>query len=423
MSDNEKSRRRAGAAARAAEFLLAVARRFREDRSIQTAGSLTFTMLLSIVPVITVVVALSTAFPVFDAAMKALETYLVKNILPDATGVQTITGHVASFARRAGRLTGIGLVALAVTSIMLMITIDEALNRIFRVQRRRPLAYRLLMYWAVLTLGPLLIGGSLWITSYLVGRSLDALRADWLTLAVLRLVAFAFTCAALTMLYTVVPNRRIAVRHALAGGVVAAVLFELAKRGFALYIANFPSYALIYGAFAAVPIFLVWAYLSWLVVLLGATITALAPVYRFVETERRRVAGRDLFDALAILAALARAQAGGRVRGLTRLAVQTRLLPYRCERVLERCAVLGWAARTDREGWLLARDAGSIRVADVFRAFALDPLLGENRGAALEALGAGLAAHERHVDEDFALTVADVAALGTDERAIKGRPV
>jgi len=423
MSDNEKSRRRAGAAARLAEFLLAVANRFREDRSIQTAGSLTFTMLLSLVPVITVVVALSTAFPVFDAAMTALETYLVKNILPDAAGVHTLTDHVASFARRAGRLTGIGLTVLAVTSIMLMIMIDGALNRIFRVQRRRPLAYRLLMYWAVLTLGPLLIGGSLWITSYLVGRSLGALRADWLTLAAFWLVAFAFTCAALTMLYTVVPNRRIAIRHALAGGVVAAALFELAKRGFALYIANFPTYAMIYGTFAAVPVFLVWIYLSWLVVLLGATITALAPAYRLVEGERRRVAGQDLFDALAILAALARAQAGGRVRGLTRLAVQTRLLPYRCERVLERCAALGWAAKTDRDSWLLARDAASIRVADVFRAFALDPLLGENRGDELGPLGAALAAHGRHVDEDFALTVADIAVPGKDEQALKGRPV
>jgi membrane protein len=422
MDKRDKSKRWAGKATGAAEFLWAITRRFDEDRGVQTAGSLTFTMLLSLVPVVTVVIALSTAFPVFETAMHALEGFLVRNVLPDASGVKTITDQVASFARRAGRLTGVGLGALAVTSVMLMITIDEALNRIFRVQRQRPFMQRVLMYWAVLTLGPLLIGGSLWMTSHLLGRSLGALNVDWVTVAALEIVPFLFTCAALTMLYLVVPNRRIAVRHALVGGMIAGVLFELAKRGFGLYVAKFPTYTLIYGAFAAVPVFLLWLYLSWLVVLLGATITALAPAYRHIETERRRGAGQELFDALAILAALARAQGGGRVRRLTRLAVQARVLPYRCERVLERCAANGWTARTDKDGWLLVRDAGSIHVADVYRAFALDPLLRENQGVALHALDAALAAHERHVEEDLALTVADIAESRTEGHAQKGGP-
>lgn len=413
MKENEKSKRQTG---RLAEFLLAIARRFTEDRSIQTAGSLTFTMLLSLVPVVTVVLALTTAFPVFDTAMSELESYLIRNVLPDATGVKTITQHIASFARRAGKLTGIGLGLLAVTSIMLMITIDEALNRIFRVQRQRPLMQRVLVYWAVLTLGPVLIGGSLWMTSYLVGRSLGAIDIDWLSVAVLELVPFVFTCAALTMLYVVVPNRKIEVRHALAGGVIAGVLFELAKRGFGLYIAKFPTYALIYGAFAAVPIFLLWVYLSWLVVLIGATITALAPGYRGIEAERRRLTGQELIDALSILSALAHLQPSGRARRVTRLAVQARILPYRCERVLARCAALGWTAKTDKDGWLLARDAGSIRVRDIYHAFMLDPLLGENPGTGLERLKAALAAHERHVEEDLALTLADLVESGAGDK-------
>lgn len=415
MTESENSKRRTGAAVRLAEFVFAVARRFAEDRSIQTAGSLTFTMLLSLVPVVTVVLALTTAFPLFDAAMSELEGYLVKNVLPDASGVKTITKHIASFARRAGQLTGVGLAVLAVTSIMLMITIDEALNRIFRIQRQRPLVQRALMYWAVLTLGPVLIGGSLWMTSYLIGRSLGAIDISWVTVAVLEVVPLVFTSTALTMLYIVVPNRKIEVRHALAGGVIGGVLFELAKRGFGLYIAKAPTYALIYGAFATVPVFLLWVFLSWLVVLLGATVSALAPAYRQIEAERRRVAGQDLVDALAVLAALARAQGSGRVRRLTRLAVQARLLPYRCESILARCAALGWAARTDKDGWVLAREAASIRVADVYRAFALDPGLSENPGKALEALGAAFVAHERHVEEDLALTLADLAESGAAE--------
>ncbi|MDH4172884.1 MAG: YihY family inner membrane protein [Betaproteobacteria bacterium] len=352
------------------EFCLALARRFREDRGVQTAGSLTFTTLLALVPLVTVALAMSTAFPVFDQAMDALGRYVSGQLLPE--GGARITQQFSAFAAKAGGLTAIGLAFLAVTALMLILTVDEVLNRIFRVLRRRSLAQRLLMYWAVLTLGPLLIGASLSMTSFLVGSSLGMLDLGWLTRRVLGLMPFFFTCSALALLYLVVPYRRIEVRHALAGAIVAGVLFEFAKRAFALYIANFPTYSLIYGAFATLPIFLLWLYLSWVVVLFGATLTALLPGFRGGYRRQADAPGRELMDAVAVLRVLALARRDEGALALVKIARRAKLPPERCERVLERCAGQGWAARTDRENWLLVRDADTIALAAVVRAFTMD---------------------------------------------------
>jgi membrane protein len=391
------------------EFCVAVARRVYEDRSIQTAGSLTFTTLLSLVPMITVALALATAFPVFDQVIAALESFIVGNFLPETAGGRAVMEQLNSFTASAGRLTAIGIAFLAVTAIMLMLTVDEVLNRIFRVMRPRPYAQRVLMYWSVLTLGPLLIGASLSMTSFLIGSSLGLLDLGWLTEAVLRGMPFVFTCAAFTLLYLVVPYRRIETRHALAGGIVAGMIFEFAKRGFALYVAKFPTYTLIYGAFAAAPIFLLWVYLSWVVVLLGATITAMLPAFREARAESGGSPGRDLVDALAVLNALARAQTEGRVLSINRIAAQVKLLPYRCERVLERAAALGWTAKTEKDGWLLARDADAVRLADIYRAFVLDPDAHGPESGSAPRLTAPLAEHWKHVQADMSLTLRQLA--------------
>jgi membrane protein len=187
---------------------------------------------------------------------------------------------------------------------------------------------------------------------------------------VIGVLPFVFTCSALTLLYAVVPNRRVELSHALIGGILAGIAFEVAKRGFAVYLARFPTYTLIYGAFATIPIFLVWLYMSWVVVLAGATLTAMLPAYRFAEG--KPIPGRDFMDALAVLSVLARAQdKGGPVR-LRQISNQVRLMPHRCEAALERAARLGWTARTERDSWVLARDADAIGVADIYRAFAFD---------------------------------------------------
>jgi len=375
------------------EFLIAVARRFYEDRCAQAAGSLTYTTLLSIVPLLTVALALSTAFPVFDEAITTLQLFLFENFLPDAAGVQTISEQILSFSDQAGRLTAIGLAFLVVTAVMLMLTIDDTLNRIFRVRRRRPLAHKVIVYWSVLTLWPVLIGASLSLTTYLIGD----------TSVLLRLVPFVFTLAALTLLYILVPYRHVGLLHAMAGALLAGIAFEVAKRAFAVYLANFPTYTLIYGAFATLPIFLLWMYLSWLLVLAGAVFTAMLPGYRVIATEHNRAPGQELTEALDVLGVLARAQDGGYVLPLTRIAAQAGVIPYRCELTLERCAELGWVAKTEKDGWVLARDADTIRVADIYRAFVLDP----------DLTGERLAEHWKHIDASLGASLRQLSAKET----------
>jgi membrane protein len=354
----------------AADFCVAVFWRFYEERALQTAGSLTYTTLLSLVPLITVALAVASAFPVFDQTIGALQLFLLENFLPDAQGIDTIADQISAFTSNAGRLTAIGLVFFFVTAVMLMMTIDTSLNRLFRVHRARPMLQQVLMYWAVITLGPVLIGLSLSMTSFAVGASFGWLRLSIVADAVLRVLPFLFTCAALSLLYAIVPNRHVRARDALIGGVIAGIAFEVAKRGFAIYLTRFPTYTLIYGAFATIPIFLVWLYMSWVIVLAGATVTAMLPAYRFAEG--KPIPGRDFMDALMVLAVLARAQDEGKAVRLRQISSRVRIVPHRCEVALERAARLGWTARTDRDGWVLARDADALTVGEVFRAFAFD---------------------------------------------------
>lgn len=353
------------------EFVVALVNRFREERATQTAGSLTYTTLLALVPLLTVALAISTAFPVFDEWIASLQRFIIENVLPDTPAANVVMEQVNAFTRNVGRLTAIGVAGFVVTSVMLMLTIDNALNRIFRVHRRRSLLQNVFVYWAVITLGPLLVGGSLSGTYLAVRESLGALSLDLVADALLGVLPFLFTGGALVLLYGVVPARRVEWRYALAGGILAGIGFEIAKRAFAVYLSRVPTYTLIYGAFATIPIFLVWLYTSWLIVLAGAIFTAMLPAY-YAKPERYRVPGEALADALGVLAALAGAHAEGRVVSINALARDLRILPDRCEAILERAAARGWTARTEGDAWVLARDAAAIRIADVYRTYVFD---------------------------------------------------
>ena len=254
-------------------------RRFREERCLQIASSLTFTTLLAIVPILTVALTLISAFPVFREQLQHVERFLVSYMLPESAAA--LAGYAEQFAANAARLTTVGLAFLFVTAIIVLLTIDRAFNQIWRVPRPRSTAQRFLIYWALLTVGPPLIGASLSVTYWLVGKSLGLVRDMPIAAEVmLDVVPLLLTATAFTLAYITIPNRRVLVRDAVTGGLLAAIAFEAMKRGFAFYITQFPTYKLVYGAFAGVPIFLLWIYLSWLVVLIGAVTAAVMPEWR-----------------------------------------------------------------------------------------------------------------------------------------------
>jgi membrane protein len=299
----------------------------------------------------------------------------------------------------------VGIAFLAVTALLMMLTIDRAFNQIFRVSRERSLSQRLLMYWAVLTLGPILMGLSVTMTSYLVSTSLGLAKGlPILGETVLRLMPVLLTSIAFTLLYVWVPNRRVQMRHAVIGGLIAGILFELMKRGFGLYIARFPTYTAVYGAFAAAPLFLVWMYLSWVVVLMGAVVTALIPGYQ--RGERRGGApGQQFYDALAVLSQLVEAQRAGQVRALSRLSRDLHLAPEQCERLLDRMERAEWVAQAAGDSWVLARDASSLTVASVYRLFILDGQSGS------EALAELVSAHQADVGKRMEVRLSDLYAV------------
>jgi membrane protein len=324
--------------------------RFREDRLGVTASSLTFTTLISLVPLLTVMLAVFSAFPMFSSFQSALEKYFLTNLVPDQFAkpiIQALTG----FARQAARLGSAGLAVLFVSAIALMLTIDRALNGIWRVRRPRALPQRVLIYWAAMTLGPLLMGVGLTASSFAVTATRDWLGVGRSAVAgALNVVEFLVVWGAVAALFRHVPNTRVRWSHALAGAVLVALGLELAKRLLGWYIGQVPTYSAIYGAFAAVPVLLVWTYCVWLLVLFGAVVAAYAPSLQARLVRRRAHAGLRFELALQVLAQLAQARRGDS-HGLSaaELGLQLRLDPLQIEPVLDTLVELDWVGRLDED--------------------------------------------------------------------------
>ena len=248
--------------------------RARKERLAQIAGSLTFTTILSIVPLLSVSFALFTRFPMFRRFEDAIEEYLLKSLLP-ADIARTVLRYLNQFAANASDLTLVGSLFLLAAAVALLLTVENALNQIWNVKRNRPFLKRVGLYLLMLAAGPPALGVSLWATSYVLGASMG-----WIgTLPpaarfVLNLGPLLLGIAGLASLFYFVPNAKVRRRDAIAGGLIASVAFELGKRGFAAYLVKVPTYKAVYGAFAAFPVFLLWVYFSWLVTLAAALITA-----------------------------------------------------------------------------------------------------------------------------------------------------
>jgi membrane protein len=256
------------------DFLTRCVSRFREERCAQAAASLAFTTLLALVPLLTVALVLISHFDLLSGLGTSLRAFLLANLLPEKAG-KVIATYALQFSQKTGRLTVLGMGMLVTTALLLMFSIDRVFRQIWRVSQPRPLLKRIIVYLGGLILGPVVLGACVAMATYLVTASLGLVNEPrWLTDLFLKSLAVLLLAALCGGIYYAVPNRPVAPRHAVLGGVLAAVGFAVVQRGFGYYITAFPNYTLIYGAFAAVPIFLVWLYLSWLVVLAGALTVA-----------------------------------------------------------------------------------------------------------------------------------------------------
>lgn len=325
--------------------------RFREDRLGLTAGSLTFTTLIALVPLLTVALAVFTAFPVFSSFQGGLERLLLQNLVPDAIA-RPVMSALSQFAGKASRIGALGLALLGVTALALVMTIDRTLNALWRVRHRRPFTQRLLVYWGVLTLGPLLLGASLSMTWWLLSASkglVDALPGG-LGLLVDG-VQFGLLAAAAALLFRTVPNTEVRWTHAWAGGLFVSVGVEVAKAALAWYVSAVPTLRSVYGAFAILPILLLWLYLLWVVVLLGAVIAAYAPTLSMRLAPRPPGPGGRFDLALQILRALEAARHtprhGDSVQGLART---VRADPLEVEALVAWWVEIGWTAKLDEAG-------------------------------------------------------------------------
>ena len=238
-------------------------RRLKEERLPEVAASLTFTTALALVPVLTIAFAIFTTFPLFTTFRESLEAYFVQILMPKGIA-NTILDYLSQFAAKASRLSVVGAIVLIVTAIMMFGTVDRTLNQIWRVNTPRPFLQRMIIYWSIMTLGPLLLGASLSFASELSPLTgLLGREAPFLRTLLLVIVSVSLSTLAFSLLYLTVPNRVVDWRDAAIGGAVAAIAFEITRRLFTFFIVQGPSsnYKVVYGALAAVPIFLIWVYL------------------------------------------------------------------------------------------------------------------------------------------------------------------
>lgn len=251
-------------------FLVMLWSRINHDRLTSSSAELAYTTILALVPLITVVFSLLSAFPMFNEVSQSLKQLIYSNLVPTAT--DTIQNYLEQFIANTKKMTFIGIIGLIVTSLLLINSINNALNRIWQTKRKRSFMYNLTMYWTILTLGPILVGSSVAVSSYIFSLKWlsNAASGDLL----LSTLPFIISVVGFWLLYSIIPTESIPFKEAAIGALVAAILFEIGKRAFALYVTSFPTYQLIYGVVSSIPIMLVWIYCSWCIVLFGAEFAA-----------------------------------------------------------------------------------------------------------------------------------------------------
>lgn len=343
-------------------FIFEVARRYRDDETSLAASSLAYTALLSLVPFMSVLVTVFSAMPLFDNASQTLQDFIFQNFVP-ASG-EVIQGYISQFVEKARGLTVSMSLAVFVTSILMMHTMEKALNRTFDCEPSGSLMKKVTLYWTALTLGPLLIGGGIAMSSVIFKYSALASTKTLL----LKILPILSSAIGFFVIYLFVPNRKINWKCALIGALFAAICFELAKKGFALYVTTVPSYQKIYGALASIPLFLIWTFLSWNIILLGGTITATLESSRWRSRVQHYHKNQRFLLILELLHILWQASQEGRTIDHEKLTSTLNFIPDdELAKQLKWLTVNNLMATNQDGEYLLRQDLSQLQLKDLYR--------------------------------------------------------
>ncbi|MFP7723510.1 YihY family inner membrane protein [Lysobacter sp. A3-1-A15] len=354
--------------ARLSTFYRFVARRVLDDNLFQAAGALSYTTVFALVPLSMVVFGVLAAFPGFADWSDRLSDYIFSNFVP--TSARSVEGVLKQFSANADKLTAAGVIALLVSLLITLNGVETTFNRIWRVKAARPRLGRFLVYWTVLTLGALIAAASLAVSARFFAMAVfETQVGDMLESTVLRLTPMVLEWLAFAAIYRVVPHRTVKWRHALVGALLATVLFELVKWALGMYLGTFGNYSRIYGGLAFVPIFLLWVFLSWVAVLLGASMASAMSAFRYQPINMRLPLGYEMYGLLRLLARFREARRTGQGLHTDRIQqMEPILTDALVQDMLAQLEEIDVVRRAEDGQWLLSRDLDELTMAELYEA-------------------------------------------------------
>lgn len=354
--------------ARMRSFARFLARRFLDDNLFQAAASLAYTTIFALVPLAIVVFGVLSAFPVFEEWSEQLTEYVFANFVPNAAGA--LKQNIGDFVANAGKLTVAGVVALVVSLLITLNSVEATFNRIWRVSSARPQIGRFLVYWTVLTLGALMAAASFALSAWIFALPLFSTdEGRWLSGLALRATPVLVELGAITAIYRVVPHRSVDWRHAFAGALLATFLLEIAKWGIGLFLASFDGYQRLYGALAALPILLLWIYVCWIAVLLGASLASAVSAFRYQPVAMRLPLGYEMYGLLRLLGRFSQSRARGEGLHIAQMMeLEPLLTDSLLHELLTQLGGIGLVRRDENGEWLLARDLEGLTLAELYEA-------------------------------------------------------
>jgi membrane protein len=361
-SDRMRDRARAGA------FVRFLWRRFLDDRLFESAGALSFTTVFALVPLSMVVFGVLSAFPVFSHWSDQLSDYIFSNFVPGSA--RAIEGYLRQFSQNTSQLTTVGVIALVVSLLITLISVEATFNKIWRVKTARPKFSRFLVYWTVLTLGALVATASLALSTRFFALGIfKTVSGQWLEDVMLRLAPMMIEWIAFAAIYRVVPHRTVKWRHAIAGAALAVLLLECVKWGIGLYLGSFGAYEKIYQKLAFAPIFLLWIYFGWVAILLGASFASSVSAFRYQPASMRLPIGHELYGLLRMLGRFAMARQQGKGLHSDEIqALEPMLTDALVQQMLFQLCEIGLVSRAEAGEWMLARDLDDLSLGELYEA-------------------------------------------------------